>query len=111
MKTTKAQFKRFQAEFNRCIEVLGLKEWDVYFSMTKLDDRASIEYRPTAKTAVIYLSDEQPWTGSDPEKSAKHEAVHLLLAEMSTLGEMRDSTHSDREQAEEEVVRVLAKSA
>jgi hypothetical protein len=106
MKTTKNQFKRFKKEFKRYQKMLGLTDYRVCFHLETMDDRyAHIRYDTLARTAGVSLD-----TGGDflsIKRHAKHECLHLLLADLNISAQQRSSTKERIDQADESIVRRL----
>jgi len=114
MKTTKKDFKCFEKEFLKWINVLGLKDWRVLFYHRPLEDSFAVIHRDNVgKIANVYFSSEIPETAREgyicPEHHAKHEAVHLLLSRLGYLAERRYINYSDISEEMERLVRILEK--
>lgn len=113
MKLNKKHFKIFVKECKRCVEKFKLDNWDIHYRFAKLDDRAQIYRVLKGYIATITLSTN--WDGYDRIKAsevrecAKHEVIHLLLARLSSNGEVRFVTVEDYIESEEELVRKLEK--
>ena len=111
MKTTAKQFKEFKEEFKKWQGVFGLGGYQAYFKLCELEDSfATLSYTPGQMVVTVSLNNEV--TGDDalffdPKKSAKHEAVHLLLARLSVLASERCISDNAIYEAEEEIVNKL----
>ncbi|KKM85999.1 hypothetical protein LCGC14_1283310, partial [marine sediment metagenome] len=98
-KTSKAEFNRFKKEFQRQVEILGLKGYEVYFDHLPLNNEyANISMDEPGKVVTVCYSSELKQIDYDvrsPELSAKHEAIHLLLHRLRFLGEERFTASSE----------------
>jgi len=109
MKTTKKQFEQFQAEFLKWVDKFGLKQYKIYFDHAKLNDNyAEIHTEQIAKHARVKMCKDAD-DSFDPASSAKHEAIHLLLAKLSYMAECRFLSNSEVSDEEESIVRILEK--
>ena len=111
MRTSKAYFEKFKAEFLRWQQLLGLTQYRIVFSHEKLkNDCAKIIIGQMDKLAKVILSTELPGTEKEdegPESHAKHEAIHLLESRLAWLGACRYIEESDlNEECEAVVVRL-----
>lgn len=108
MKTTVKQFKEFKTEFKKWQGIFGLNGYQVYFKHCQLDnDFAQIARQPSMMVATVSLCLEVAGDDAkflDVKKSARHEAVHLLLSKLSDCATERFITEADITQAEEEAV-------
>jgi len=109
MKTTKKDFEEFKAEFNRMVELLGLKSWNVFFKCTKLNDgvAANIDYDTDSRCAEVSLNTIKYVV--DLKRSAKHEAFHLLLADLYESARDRFVDEKTLNKNEEAVIVALEK--
>jgi len=86
-------FTLFQKEFLRWQQKQGLTEYGVTFRFEPIDGSyADITTSRRDKFAVVRLSSQvtvSDMADLDPARSAKHEAIHLLLARMVWLAESR----------------------
>lgn len=110
MKTTKKEFEEFKEEFIKYQEKFGLLDWKVSFEHTSLygDRFAEIQSCLDGRVSVVRFNTKNPCK-CNPKESAKHEAIHLLLATLSILGGYRYITSLQKEEAEEGIVRTLEK--
>jgi hypothetical protein len=110
MKTTQKDFKEFKAEFNRMIDVLGLKSWNCAFSLEKINDHtmADINYDCMSRFANIRLNTDK-LVGKCMKNFARHEVYHLLLADLYDCATKRYVSKSELDQIEEGVVVILEK--
>ena len=112
MKTSKAYFEKFKAEFLKWQKELGLMQYRVVFYHKPLDDDyASITILESGKLASIILNTiiKEPKNDPGPEAHARHEVLHLLLSRLSWLGECRYIETCDLEEEEEAIVVRLEK--
>lgn len=96
IKTTKKHFEIFKIEAERWIKQLGLTEWEVYYSHSKLGDmKAQCKYNLMGRNATISLSTDYVDDiidydiESDIKKSAFHEVCELLLGPLESMVEQR----------------------
>jgi len=92
MKTSKASFNRFKAEFLRWVGIFGLKGYRIYFHHKDIDALAQLEVSESNKIATASMATEISPVDKEsfsPEGSAKHEAVHLLLNKLRHIGSCR----------------------
>jgi len=114
MKTTKKDFERFKDAFNKCIEAYGLLSWEIIFRHEKIEDAyASVSVDTRGQLAIVCLSlgwpdNEDDGWGSH-EATARHEAIHLLLANLTYLAHNRYVNSREVDVEEERMVRVLEK--
>ena len=103
-KITKRQFQIFAKDIKYWLKVLDLAGWEVYYLYTEIEspDLATVSWALPARTATFALSTE--WKGhakTDDDEIrdiSKHEALHLLLARITTLAESRYVTATDIEE-------------
>jgi len=110
MKTTRKEFLEFKKEFMKYVDLFGLKDYRLVFEHTEVDGAyADILVNHDGRTAVIRLSDDcnEDWLG--PKSNARHEAIHLLIAEVGYWARCRYTTPDEISAAEEGLVRVLEK--
>lgn len=116
MKTTKRHFELFQSAFKTYAEMLGLQEWEVYFFLTDLEEDYSIlitNDRMSDRLAAVHLATE--WGGvefTDEEiiKTARHEALELLVDDLRRLAKKVLSTEDEINLVGHILVRRLEKS-
>lgn len=89
MKTTKKDYERFQAEFERWRKRLGLTDWEISFYHDRLLEGRAAEIRTNLEAGFceVYLALEHPPYPVD--RNARHEAFELLLDEFDTLARYR----------------------
>jgi hypothetical protein len=79
----KDEFKLFQETFKKYQDLFGLNGYKVYFTYEPVDDGfASINVDQSQMVATVTLHNSLPDKDKpfiDVERSAKHEALHLLL--------------------------------
>ena len=110
VRTTQKDFKEFKAEFNRMVEILGLKNWNLTFSLEKINDStmADIHYDCSARFANVRLNTSK-LTDKSLKDFARHEVYHLLLADLYDSATNRYISKSELDQIEEGVVVTLEK--
>ena len=110
-KTSKADFKYFRAKCEEVIDELSLRDWKFYFSHADVDEAyAWVRPDSQAKQATVGLSVD--WTGTKVTKEmltycAKHEILHVLLADLVNIGKNRTSTAQEFETAQHAIIRRL----
>lgn len=111
MRKEDKQFEQFKKWFTYYQNMFGLNGYKVYF---KYEDRgdcfASLITNQEDMVATVYLNsdmteDAKPFF--NVRESAKHEALHLLLARYSDVAHYRYTTKTDIYETEEELVRRL----
>jgi hypothetical protein len=104
-------FAIFRAECQRWITRLGLSDWKIYYRFEEIEDglagcRRSFEGR--CATIVLNPCQENcKREHVDVKRNAKHEVLHLLLAELDWLNRNRCVTDSAWMAAEHAVIRRL----
>jgi len=113
---TQKDFQTFKDECQRLIDILGLKNWKVYFVWEQLiNDRfAEITTDAISMTATITLTKKIKISfdksyKDDVKQHAKHEVIHLLLGRISHLAKSRFVRDDEIYSAEEEIVQTLSK--
>lgn len=93
MKVTKQHFEIFKKECERCIDRLGLSEYQFRITNEKLDgNRAEVDYNQVM-LGIIYIrlnttiNDNIP--NEDFKRMARHEMAHALTSELLYLTEER----------------------
>jgi len=110
VKTTKARFNFFKKCFIEYKDRFGLLEWDIGYKIEDLGTSlASLTYRANECVATLRLSTSMPEGDSDLKGTAKHEAVHLLLANYDHIASCRYCSPEELIQANEEVTVKLTK--
>lgn len=115
MKTTKKDFEIFKSECEKWIDFFGLKEWNVFYKQTELEEPSIVaDCYPTYidKSALIRLNTEiQDNYGVDViNRFAFHEICHLLLNDIRTIGESRFVTPGEFDNKEHEIIHKLTNS-
>ena len=110
MRTTKTQFKRFQKEFNKVAFDLGLSHYSWIIELAHLPNSQSMcTAQPHNKVAIITLDNDGIDDSETPESLARHEAMHLLLADLVGLAHWRYSQKEEIKEEEERIVNRLEK--
>jgi len=112
LKTSKKDFEIFKVECRKWINILGLKDWQVHFTHTKMDGiRAQIVFQCIARVATISLNTEwNEWakisiTDQLIKKAAFHEVCELLMGKLNDLATQRFNL--DEADVEEEIHRII----
>ncbi len=112
-KTSKASFNKFKKEFLWWMGKLDLNGYEVYFDHIPIKGSyATISINEPGKVATVSYSslmEKVDYESDDPERSAKHEAIHLLLHRLKYLGEERFVGSEEMEHENERIIRVLEK--
>ena len=103
------QFEQFKTEFLKRQEQFDLNGYKVYFRKEPLVGCfADITVNQEGLVATVRYSNEVD-QDDNPVYSAKHEAIHLLLARLLDLAERRYVSEAELSEANEEAVRRLDK--
>jgi len=113
-KTTKLMFDKFCNSFLKYVEVYGLQNWRLLFRCSDVgcDACATIKYCTSTMSAVVSLADhydDDTFPEFDPEYCGRHEATHLLLADLIEVLKNRNSTEEQMDDAEERLVILLSR--
>lgn len=109
MKATKYQKEIFMSTFCRYAAKFGMTDWDIEFKFKSLKcDYANIQLDYDNKFAVITMSNTVD-SKFDPVTIGIHEALHLLMARLSSLAIERFTTYKKLDDAEEVIVKSLEK--
>jgi len=104
-------FELFQKEFKKWQKLFGLNGYKVYFKYEPDDSCfASLTVNLSDMVATVRLNSELPDKDKphkDVRQSAKHEALHLLVARLEKNGKYRYSTENEIYEATEELVHKL----
>ena len=111
-KTTKKDFKEFQKEFMKYVELFGLKGYSVFFGREEINGgHAEIRVNIRDRVATVVLSTEKHEKHFQTMRDcAKHEALHLLIARLEDLAKRRYVTPGDINEECEGIVEILEKS-
>lgn len=117
MRTTKKDFIKFQTECSKWLDRFWLREWQVFYCWEDLGDGTAsrIEYFHDSKNVAISLNRRQDPKGGHRqfeqsiEDLAKHEVIHLLLADIIGLAESRHVQKEEITSAEHALVQKLMK--
>lgn len=112
MKTTKAHFEYFKSEVLRQAERLGVTDYRIDFVHTPIDAFARFHVLATQKVVTFefctdWYTDSRPLNKASIAKTALHEAIHLVLADIVAIGNSRFITLDESRTAEEATVRRL----
>jgi len=104
VKTTSAHLEGFRREFIKYQKLLGLTGWDVSFTIKELPNSlAQIHYVASDCNAEVFLNSSLP-SSTSLRKTAKHEAIHLLLARYDYIASARYIDAEELTFANEEIV-------
>lgn len=106
-KVGKVEYRKFRETFLKWQVLLGLTEYEIGFVRSSDPSAiASINANPkgcTAEVSYCEVSLDEP----EPEATALHEALHLLLARLMWMAEERYICEAALWQENERIVRVL----
>jgi hypothetical protein len=116
-KITLKQFKLFAKEVKRWLKVLGVDGWEIYYihieDMAE-DSLATVTWDLSSRSATFALATtwrDHPKRDDDEVRDiAKHEAIHLFLARLTTLAESRYVTAADIEEEVHNLIGILQKA-
>jgi len=101
-------FDLFQKEFKKWQHYFGLTGYKVYFKYEPIESSfADIQINQGAMVATVTLNSELPDRDKpfkDIKKSAKHEALHLLIGRLEQNGRFRYISENEIYEAAEELV-------
>ena len=110
-RTTKAEYARFKKAFIAWQRRLGLMEWQVYFAHAPIRDAyGDITADHLGGCATVRMAAEiaeEAAADFDPERTAKHEALELLVSPMEWLARSRAVMEEDIERETHRLVRRL----
>lgn len=89
MKTTPEHFERFKQEFNRYVDMFGLKGWDIRFvhlNATNIGQAWVMAGDLEDRIVTVGLNKN---VSSDIDSLAKHEALELLLHKLDHMAKNR----------------------
>ncbi|HUS74301.1 MAG TPA: hypothetical protein VMY06_14670 [Sedimentisphaerales bacterium] len=114
MKTSKAYFEKFKAEFLKWQKELGLTQYRIDFFHENLEDSfAQVTVNELGKVACVKLctklSKDDVKCDRGPESNARHEVLHLLTNRLRWLGSCRYIETADLDEEWEAVVVRLEK--
>ena len=112
MRTTKKQFDYFQGRFIIWCDVFGISDWELYFKNEAYADEniSDVTVSLEDKIAQVGLNknlEKKYLTEAALDKAALHEALHLLLAELSVRGASRYVDEKELTVAEHAVIQRL----
>ena len=112
--TTPQDFALFKNEILKWIKVLGLNNWEIYFSHSNIehgDVLATTSWSLTNRSVTFTLSkdwaDHARHDQEEIKMTALHEVLHLLLARLTTLARHRFIREEEILDSIHEVVSIL----
>jgi len=103
-----ADFDSFKVYFREYQRLFGLTGYKVYFKHEALEDSfAEIAVQQADRVATVAFNSELPDKDAlfkDIRRSAKHEALHLMLNKLESLAKSRYLLPGDIYEASEEIV-------
>lgn len=115
-KTSKADFEIFKRECQRCVDMLGLKNWDIDYEHSKCEDGNAAECCTSyiGQQAVLRLGLERlslPCTAQSIKETARHEVLELLLSSFGALNNSRfDVSEGEVDHVRHEIIQRLLNS-
>lgn len=121
MKTTKKDFEIYKTEVHKWIEILSLKDWDLWFiheNLLKKEEMGSCSTSYRGRKATFRLTTHLPRDFSKYGKSiieivkntALHEVLELMLTRLYALAEARDWDESEWEAETHAIINRLQKT-
>jgi len=115
MKTSELDFCYFQDRVDRWAERLGLGDWDIRCAHTEcVEVLAEVSINPVGRVASVALStdwgDLDEITRDTLDKTARHEVLHVVLADLVRYAENRTQDEELRDTIEHAIVRRLEKA-
>ena len=110
MKTTKKDFEVFKTTFIHWQNLLGLKDWQCFFEHVPLDDCfGNITTDSEGRVGTVRFSSRLPSHvhSFDSRRTARHEALELLLDDLGTLAQYRYVRYDEIKTARHAVIRRL----
>ena len=104
------QLAIFRREFERLVKRWGCEDWRYYFDLATLaESKAQVSRNLTGRACTVTLGVDWPCDNSPDElrKTARHEAAHMVTAELSCLAGARWVTKDEVDNADELTVRRL----
>ena len=101
-------FKDFQKYFKHYQKLFGLTGYQVYFKYEPIEESfANISINQTSMVVTVRLNSNLPEKDipfKDIKRTAKHEAIHLLVGRLEQNGRYRYSSENEIFEAVEELV-------
>lgn len=98
------EFKQFQIVFKEYQRMFGLMGYKVYFKYEPINAFASITTNTNEMVATVFLNKQKAQPFKNIGRSAKHEALHLLLDRLEDLAMSRYTNEVEIGKACEELV-------
>lgn len=108
--TVNQDFETFKAAIHKWVKIFGLDYWNIAITKSQLDlgILADTISDPDARSVTFrFSSNFSRKRGVPPEKCAKHEAIHLLLADLVSLNYKRFLSERECMREEENLVQKL----
>lgn len=113
----KKDFEAFKREFLRCVDLLEVGEWAIFFKFEvfREDNFADIEVDCDGSWAVVRLNKttltKDVASRFDPKRSGRHEAAHLFIARLAYHGACRyvipDMFYTEKERIARTLEKIL----
>jgi len=107
MKTSVSQFEIFKKEFQRMVNLLNLKDWDINFKFEKIDSSAQILWITNGRIAIVTLNNTHDEKSFNPIKVARHEAWHLFNSQLDDYSKARFVTLEEIEKLLEKMSTIM----
>lgn len=97
-------FKLFQKYFKEYQVKFGLTGYSVYFKHVEIDGcTAQIEFNVPEAVVTVSFNKSVHRSAKDIRRSAKHEAIHLMIARLESNANYRFSTRGEIHESSEEL--------
>ena len=111
-KTSKEDFAYFQKRCKVYIDALGLKDFKIYYTHDNSLTTSYAHITPDVEAGMATVGltidwEHQKVTKAQLDYCAKHEVLHLLLADLVNVGKLRQSTTEDFTRAQHAIIRRL----
>lgn len=113
-KVTQKEQEMFEKAFKETYNLLGLKDWQVYFYYdediyTKDNAFATLKAIHSSSTASVFLTSHYEGNEFNPKKHGKHEAIELLLVRLFYLAVTRHVSLREITREHHAIVQTLEK--
>jgi len=110
MKTTKKDFEMFKKECQKWIDILGLKDWHIWYEHEQTDENCIAQYAedPQARSLTIWFTTglHSPLTEHDIKSTAFHEIMEVYMVDLRRMA-LESNSFKSVDEAMHKVVRML----
>jgi len=115
MKLTEKDFEVFKEHFNGYVEKFGLTGYQIYFDFSVLKESSESSFASITSDSLSMIANveynkfipQEAIKNINIKKTAKHEAIHLLLGKLDNLARARYVTPPEIRTEVEELVNKL----